>query len=173
MNVPMFAQESVCGTYKNNVAQLGFFGEELILKSDSTFKYYKGGDMFHQYGKGTFRIQNGRLTIQFTKVDYGDIDSLISAGKITSWALDSISNQLLKQKEPDINQLDFLDNLEILDWSDIKVDSMVFEFKNQKLFIVNEKGKIIGKAYAISKRKKYFFWGNTYMKKRKYYLTKQ
>ncbi len=169
----MYAQENICGIYKSNVAQIGFFVEELVLKNDSTFNYYKGGDMFHQYGKGTFRINNGRLTIQFTKDDYGDLDSLISVGKITSWALDSISNHLLKQKEPDINQLDFLDNLEIVDWSDIKVDSMVFAIKNQKLFIVNENGKISRKAQAISKRKRYFFWGSTYMKKRKYFLLKQ
>ncbi len=173
MQIPIFAQDEICGTYRNNVAQIGFFGETLTLNNDSTFKYSFSGDLIHREGKGTYKIKNKRITIHFIKKDYSNLDSLISIGKITSLALDSIMKPLLEQKEPDIDLLDSLSNLEQVDWFDVQEDSMVFIIKNKKLLSTNKNGKITRRVQAFSKRKKYFLWGEPYMKKRKYYLTKQ
>jgi len=173
IHVTIFSQSKIVGTYFNNVAINGFFGEELTLNGDSTFNYYTGGDMSHQYGSGKYLIKKNIIVLHFNKVDYGNIDSLISKGKITYRAFDSIGNKILEKKNPKLNQFDKLLNLEILDINDILVDTMSFIIRGEKLLCIGNNGRIIRKVPALSKRRKYFIWGEPYMKKRKYYLKKE
>ena len=181
-----FSQENIFGLYNNNVASGGFFGEELKLNEDSTFNYYSGGDLIHTYGKGNFVIRGKQLTLLFHRNNYGNIDSLIAKGKITQHAFDSLYKQLSSnfnlEKPEELNnkdsrkvlfEIDKLMSLEIVDFDSIQVDSLNFLIRSKKLLCINESGKIIRRVRAYSKRRKFFFWGEKYMKNRKYYLTKR
>lgn len=62
---------------------------------------------------------------------------------------------------------------EILSSGNTKIENKKYKYKNGKLFSFHIDGYVVKRGQAISRHKKYLFWGEKYMTKRRIYLKKQ
>ncbi|MGB5369534.1 MAG: hypothetical protein WBN18_03820, partial [Flavobacteriaceae bacterium] len=116
---------------------------KLKLNKDSTFEYEFSGDLIHEVGKGTFEITNRNVIL--LKFDNEKEDE--------------------KEDEKDIGEL--------LSHENAKIENKKYKYKNGKLFSFHIDGYVVKRGQAISRHKKYVFWGERYMTKRRIYLKKR
>ena len=66
-SVTAFGQKNVIGCYRNNFAELGFFGTRISLKADSTFQYRFAGDLLSDDGSGKYHLIKDTIFLRFDK----------------------------------------------------------------------------------------------------------
>lgn len=71
-----------------------------------------------------------------------------------------------KNKEDSTNE-DFLSSEETI------IEDQKFKYKNGKLFLFHIDGYIVKRGQAYSRHKKFLFWGEKYLTKRRIYLKKR
>lgn len=91
------AQEKVFGTYRSNIAELGFFGTSIKLKKDYTFEYRLDGDLMHKRGKGIFEIQDKNIIL--LKFDENIENSWTTQEKLTLIPVKGTKKYLLKNEK--------------------------------------------------------------------------
>lgn len=135
------SKRSVIGIYRSNFAQLGFFITTLNLKTDGSFEYRFQGDLIFNQATGHYVINKGklRLTYNLTPVDTGVLRSYKKMGLRVS---DSLK---IENGYPHL-----------------------FYLGNDKLFSSWQDGKIVRRASAYHKLKKYMLFGSHYYNKKCY-----
>ncbi|WMI68814.1 hypothetical protein [Mangrovimonas sp. YM274] len=73
----------------------------------------------------------------------------------------------------DIEQEDEKNVEELLSSGNPQIENKKYKYKNGKLFSFHSDGHVVKRGKAISRHKKYLFWGERYMTKRRIYLKKQ
>jgi hypothetical protein len=66
-SVTALGQKNVIGCYRNNFAELGFFGTRISLNTDSTFQYRFAGDLQSDYGSGKYHLIKDTIFLRFDK----------------------------------------------------------------------------------------------------------
>jgi hypothetical protein len=135
--------KSIVGTYRSNFAVIGFFGTKINLMKDSTFGYRMRGDMMGDTANGKYRIQNHFLILTY---DPPIVDTTLYSkyGKDAVVLSQALTNSSGRPKQ--------------------------FYIGHNKLFVTDSLGNVYKKEQGLSRHKKYVFWGQHYMTKRKYYL---
>lgn len=64
------SNRNICGTYRSNFAQLGFFVTTVKFNADSTVKYNKVGDLMNEELTGKFKISRNIVYIMFDEPKY-------------------------------------------------------------------------------------------------------
>lgn len=67
------SNRNICGTYRSNFAQLGFFVTTIKFNADSTVKYNKAGDLMNEELTGKFKISRN---IAYIKFDEPKLDTI-------------------------------------------------------------------------------------------------
>ena len=135
--------KSIVGTYRSNFAVIGFFGTKINLMKDSTFGYRMRGDMMGDTANGKYRIHNHFLILTY---DPPIIDTTLYSkyGKDAVVLSQALTSSLSRPKQ--------------------------FYIGHNKLFVTDSLSNVYKKEQGFSRHKKYLFWGQHYMTKRKYYL---
>ncbi len=140
------------GTYQNNCAIIGFFGTTIKFDQDSTFEYSYAGDLISDRASGTYSVNGNKLKLRFIE----------------------------QPREELIGSYTFTDSLGNIDtiYYDLNYNHgqssrpTAFKISGSKLFLMNEEGKVFKRKQCYSRMKRFVFWGDTYLTKRKYYLKK-
>jgi hypothetical protein len=135
--------KKIAGTYRSNFAIIGFFGTKINLKSDSTFSYRMRGDMMSDTANGKYKIRARFLILSY---DPPTVDTTLYA----KYGKEAVLISLVLQN----------------------TSSRPYQFYigHNKLFEADTLGNIHKQEQGLSGHKKHIFWGQHYMKKRKYYL---
>ncbi|MFN4364778.1 hypothetical protein [Chryseobacterium hispalense] len=67
-------KEKLQGTYRSNIASLGFFRTTITFENDSIFKYNFSGDLTHQNLTGKYALRKNMAYLKFT-TNKGEIES--------------------------------------------------------------------------------------------------
>lgn len=67
-------KENLQGTYRSNIASLGFFRTTITFENDSIFKYNFSGDLTHQNLTGKYALRKNMAYLKFT-TNKGEIES--------------------------------------------------------------------------------------------------
>jgi hypothetical protein len=136
--------KNVAGTYRNNFAELGFFGTTIRLKQDSTLQYVFQGDLMYDSITGHYTIKDNKIYLNFDKEQQD-----------TAKLYYRFDNMPLKIK--------------VYPGDTIKY-KLSYVIGHDKLFSIHVvTGKKVTKAKRYNKHKKYIFFGSHYYNKR-YYL---
>ncbi|MVN23558.1 hypothetical protein GO621_18720 [Mucilaginibacter sp. HMF7410] len=138
------SKRNVAGTYRSNLADLGFYITTVKLKTDNSFEYSFRGDLISNKATGHYRVNKRKLYLVY---DFTPVDTSV----------------LSSYKKLGINVTDSLKNENSY--------PHVFYLGKNKLFMSWQDEKIIRQVKVYHKRKKYLLFGSHYYKK-KYYLKK-
>ncbi|SFT98693.1 hypothetical protein SAMN04489724_3184 [Algoriphagus locisalis] len=140
------------GTYHNNCPIIGFFGTTIKFKPDSTFEYSYAGDLMSDRAIGTYSV-NGR-TIELSFIEEPQ-EEMIGSYTLT----DSLGNVDTVYYDMNINYAE-------------SSRPTYFKISGNKLYRMNEEGKTFKREQCYSRTKRFLFWGDSYLTRRKYYLKK-
>jgi hypothetical protein len=131
--------------YRNNFAEMGFFGTRLRFTSADSLQYAFSGDMLYDSTVGSYKIFKNKLFILFRKVD---LDTTVLTGS---------SNRFNYQIKYDTV------GIEIITYQ------YFFYIGNDKLYFSNwETGKKVTKAHQYNDQRRYIVFGPHNYKKRHY-----
>jgi hypothetical protein len=139
----------LAGLYRSNFATLGFFATAVHLKADSTFTYRFAGDLLADKAQGVYQIKHDTVYLSYTpEQTEAQLFSLPDSVSAVALAISSLSHPAVHRP-------------------------VRFFYKHRKLYSLNQQGHVVKRAQGYSKRRKWGYWGDTYLKYRKYYLKKQ
>ncbi len=142
--------KNVNGKYRSNIASLGFFITEIVLKSDNTFNFKFSGDLQHQELDGVYKIKKNKLYLRFNKLKGETEDDAIKiVGKDTIVdfvkLMNSHSYELIKENEIEYH----------LKYKILKEKLQVYNIQTNKLVrkskVYSEKGNWKLKEYFLKK----------------------
>ena len=137
--------KDVSGVYRSNFAKYGFFTTKINFKSDSTFGYRMRGDLLSDTAKGIYKVARKRLMLNYDK------PVLENRGYMKLGRNDSVMFQaeIISDRGPKI-----------------------YYIGHRKLFVADSLGHREPSAVGYSRHKKFLFWGECYLLKRRYFLKK-
>ena len=135
--------KNIPGVYRSNFAIITFFGTKINLKSDSTFTYRMRGDLMSDTANGKYKFRNRYIILSY---DSPIIDTTLYAkyGKEVVLISQALTNSSSRPYQ--------------------------FYVGHNKLLQADTIGNVYKREQGFSRHKKYLFWGEHYLKKRKYYL---
>jgi hypothetical protein len=139
----------VAGVYRSNFAALGFFATGVHLKADTTFTYHFAGDLLTDEAHGIYQLRNDTVYLHYAPER--PVEARLSAADSTRTGERILS--ALSATAP--------------------ARPTKFFYQNHKLYGVNPQGIVIKREQGYSKRRKWGYWGERYLKTRKYYLQKR
>jgi hypothetical protein len=136
------------GLYRSNFATLGFFATAVHLKTDSTFTYHFAGDLLADKAQGVYQVKHDTVYLHYTPEQMdAQLLALPDSVRAVALAISSLNHPAVPRPAR-------------------------FFYKHRKLYNVTQQGHIVKREQGYSKRRKWVYWGDTYLKYRKYYLKK-
>lgn len=137
--------KDVSGVYRSNFAKYGFFTTKINFKSDSTFGYRMRGDLLSDTAKGIYKVAHKCLMLNYDK------PVLENRGYMKLGRNDSVLFQaeIIGDRGP-----------------------RIYHISHRKLFVADSLGHKESSAVGYSRHKKFLFWGEYYLLKRRYFLKK-
>ena len=147
LGLQIFAQDKIVGHYAD------YFGHSITINADGNFKYFYHFDMVSFWTKGIWTLQND--TVFLTAIPIYDTLRYMDRDKITK---DSLT--LAVDEKPQIRSFSITGAI-YSGSQDINDYPQKLLFKNNRLYSIDKKGKLITKKEkALWTGKKYRPWFN-------------
>lgn len=134
-------QRDISGTYKSNIASLGFFSTRIKFSPDSTLEYRHSGDLIYDTAVGRYYTRGRKIYVKFEPI------------KLVEYF--GVSNVPVLRTQRDLSLPFSYD--------------YIYLIGRKKIFLTHiDTGKKVTKTWGYSKRKHYISFGSHYYNRRGY-----